>query len=69
MNAGSTTQIPAAKSWPRSWTYAYRPLRARSRTSPVMRIFSALAFARAASVSSSASSRSSSQPRMFAIWR
>ena len=34
-----------------------------------MRIFSALVLARAASVSSSASSRSSVQPRMLAIWR
>src|ERR1019366_7029129 len=39
MKAGSTTQIPAAKSCPRSCTNAYRPLRARSRTSPVMRSF------------------------------
>ena len=44
-------------------------LRARSRTSAVMRSFSALALARAASVSSSASRHSSVQPRMFAIWR
>jgi hypothetical protein len=52
-----------------SCTNAYRPLRARSRTSPVTRILRALVLARAASVSSSESSRSSSQPRTPAICR
>ena len=50
------------ESCPRSWTKAYRPLRARSRISLVMRTLSARVRARAARVSSSRSSLSASQP-------
>ena len=66
MNRGLMTQMPSAKSCPRSWTYAKRPTRARSRVSGVILILSALVFARAVRVSSSRSSLPGSQARMWA---